>query len=70
MAGDVAYETHEHDVIVIGAGGAGMRAAIEASALGARLSRAPVDFFSIREFISPSSPSGRPAEPGGRASLV
>jgi succinate dehydrogenase flavoprotein subunit len=29
-------ETHEHDVIVIGAGGAGLRAAIEASALGAR----------------------------------
>jgi succinate dehydrogenase / fumarate reductase, flavoprotein subunit len=30
----VNYETHEHDVIVIGAGGAGMRAAIEASAAG------------------------------------
>ena len=29
-------ETHEHDVVVIGAGGAGLRAAIEASALGAR----------------------------------
>jgi len=29
-------ETHEYDVIVIGAGGAGLRAAIEASALGAR----------------------------------
>ncbi len=29
------YETHEHDVIVIGAGGAGLRAAIEASAHGA-----------------------------------
>ena len=28
------YETHEHDVIVIGAGGAGLRAAIEASAGG------------------------------------
>jgi len=28
------FETHEHDVIVIGAGGAGLRAAIEASALG------------------------------------
>ena len=28
------YETHEHDVIVIGAGGAGLRAAIEASAAG------------------------------------
>src|SRR5476651_918577 len=28
------YQTHEHDVIVIGAGGAGLRAAIEASALG------------------------------------
>ena len=26
------YETHEHDVIVIGAGGAGLRAAIEAAA--------------------------------------
>ena len=29
-----SYETHEHDVIVIGAGGAGLRAAIEASAAG------------------------------------
>jgi succinate dehydrogenase / fumarate reductase flavoprotein subunit len=28
------YETFEHDVLVIGAGGAGLRAAIEASALG------------------------------------
>lgn len=28
------YETHEHDVLVIGAGGAGLRAAIEASAKG------------------------------------
>ena len=28
------FQTHEHDVIVIGAGGAGLRAAIEASALG------------------------------------
>ena len=32
---DVKYETHEHDVLVIGAGGAGLRAAIEASAEGA-----------------------------------
>src|SRR4249920_1866315 len=30
------YETHEYDVIVIGAGGAGLRAAIESSALGAK----------------------------------
>jgi len=30
----VEYQTHEHDVIVIGAGGAGLRAAIEASAAG------------------------------------
>lgn len=29
-------ETHEYDVLVIGAGGAGLRAAVEASALGAR----------------------------------
>src|SRR6202789_3361952 len=28
------YEIHEHDVLVIGAGGAGLRAAIEASAAG------------------------------------
>ncbi|HEX7928134.1 MAG TPA: FAD-binding protein, partial [bacterium] len=28
------YEIHEHDVIVIGAGGAGLRAAIEASSMG------------------------------------
>jgi len=30
------YETHDYDVIVIGAGGAGLRAAIEAAAQGAR----------------------------------
>jgi succinate dehydrogenase flavoprotein subunit len=30
------YETHDYDVIVIGAGGAGLRAAIEASAMGQR----------------------------------
>ncbi len=30
----VEHQTHEHDVIVIGAGGAGLRAAIEASASG------------------------------------
>jgi succinate dehydrogenase / fumarate reductase, flavoprotein subunit len=29
-----SYETHEHDVLVIGAGGAGLRAAIEAAAQG------------------------------------
>jgi succinate dehydrogenase / fumarate reductase flavoprotein subunit len=28
------YETHEHDVLIVGAGGAGLRAAIEASAAG------------------------------------
>ena len=31
------YQTHEHDVIVLGAGGAGLRAAIEASATGVRV---------------------------------
>ena len=30
------YETHEYEVVVIGAGGAGLRAAIEASAAGAK----------------------------------
>jgi succinate dehydrogenase / fumarate reductase flavoprotein subunit len=30
----VEFKTHEHDVLVIGAGGAGLRAAIEASAAG------------------------------------
>src|SRR6059036_1400253 len=30
------YQTFEYDVVVIGAGGAGLRAAIEASAQGAR----------------------------------
>src|SRR3989304_4098936 len=30
------YETHEFDVLVVGAGGAGLRAAIEASAAGAQ----------------------------------
>ncbi|OGK80504.1 MAG: fumarate reductase/succinate dehydrogenase flavoprotein subunit [Candidatus Rokubacteria bacterium GWC2_70_16] len=36
MAADAKYETHEYDVLVIGAGGAGLRAAIEASAQGVR----------------------------------
>jgi succinate dehydrogenase / fumarate reductase flavoprotein subunit len=31
------YEVHEHDVLVVGAGGAGLRAAIEASAKGANV---------------------------------
>jgi succinate dehydrogenase / fumarate reductase, flavoprotein subunit len=31
---ETKYETHSHDVLVIGAGGAGLRAAIEASAMG------------------------------------
>ncbi len=31
---ETKYECHHHDVLVIGAGGAGLRAAIEASALG------------------------------------
>ncbi|TDI12048.1 MAG: FAD-binding protein [Acidobacteria bacterium] len=29
-----AYETHDHDVLVVGAGGAGLRAAIAAAAQG------------------------------------
>src|SRR5205807_1355456 len=33
---DERYETHECDVLVVGAGGAGLRAAIEASAQGVR----------------------------------
>ena len=32
-----SYETHEHDVLIIGAGGAGLRAAIAALAQGARV---------------------------------
>jgi succinate dehydrogenase / fumarate reductase, flavoprotein subunit len=32
-----AYETHEHDVLIIGAGGAGLRAAIEALSQGVRV---------------------------------
>src|ERR1700726_1045308 len=36
MAVEDKYETHPYDVVVIGAGGAGLRAAIEASAQGAR----------------------------------
>lgn len=32
-----AHETHEYDVLVVGAGGAGLRAAIEASGAGARV---------------------------------
>jgi len=33
----INYETHEYDVLVIGAGGAGLRAAIEASAAGVKV---------------------------------
>jgi len=33
------YELHEHDVLIIGAGGAGLRAAIEALAQGASVGR-------------------------------
>ena len=36
MAVEDRYETHEYDVIIVGAGGAGLRAAIEASAGGAK----------------------------------
>jgi succinate dehydrogenase / fumarate reductase flavoprotein subunit len=36
MSDEQKYETHECDVLVVGAGGAGLRAAIEAHALGAR----------------------------------
>jgi succinate dehydrogenase / fumarate reductase, flavoprotein subunit len=36
VAGSGPYESHEYDVLVIGAGGAGLRAAIEASALGVK----------------------------------
>ena len=31
------YVAHEHDVLIIGAGGAGLRAAVEASAAGVRV---------------------------------
>jgi succinate dehydrogenase / fumarate reductase flavoprotein subunit len=37
MAGGQDLETHPYDVLVIGAGGAGLRAAIEAQAAGARV---------------------------------
>jgi succinate dehydrogenase / fumarate reductase flavoprotein subunit len=36
LAATDKYETHDYDVVVIGAGGAGLRAAIEASARGAK----------------------------------
>src|SRR3954471_6949554 len=36
MAVEDRYETHDYDVVVVGAGGAGLRAAIEASANGAK----------------------------------
>ena len=36
MAANETFDTHEYDVIVIGAGGAGLRAAIEASAVGVK----------------------------------
>jgi succinate dehydrogenase / fumarate reductase flavoprotein subunit len=37
LEADLNYESHEHEVLVIGAGGAGLRAAIEASAAGVRV---------------------------------
>ena len=51
------YETHEHDVLIIGAGGAGLRAAIEALANGARvvpyqtvvLSDNPIGYWRLNE---------------------
>src|SRR5689334_6520753 len=36
MTPEEKYETHDYDVLVVGAGGAGLRAAIEASAQGAK----------------------------------
>jgi succinate dehydrogenase / fumarate reductase, flavoprotein subunit len=33
----IEYETHDHDVLIIGAGGAGLRAALEALAQGAKV---------------------------------
>ena len=39
------FETHSHDVLVIGAGGAGLRAAIESSAKG----RSSADIFAGRK---------------------
>jgi len=33
---EAKYETHEYDVVVVGAGGAGLRAAVEASAQGVK----------------------------------
>ena len=47
------YETHEHDVLIIGAGGAGLRAAIEASQR-----RIDAVMAAIREQISDNSPYG------------
>ncbi len=37
MTNESKYETHEYDVLIIGAGGAGLRAAIEALAQGAKV---------------------------------
>ena len=37
MTNQTKYETHEHDVLIIGAGGAGLRAAIEGLTAGARV---------------------------------
>ncbi len=37
MINETKYETHEHDVLIIGAGGAGLRAAIEAMGQGAKV---------------------------------
>jgi succinate dehydrogenase / fumarate reductase, flavoprotein subunit len=37
VSAESKYETHEHDVLIIGAGGAGLRAAIEALAQGAKV---------------------------------
>src|SRR5258707_15068984 len=36
LMAEAKYETHEYDVVVIGAGGAGLRAAVESSAQGVK----------------------------------
>ena len=52
------YETFEYDVLVIGAGGAGLRAAIEASAAGVKVPKLTAEYFDLPRRFAMITPQG------------